>query len=337
LAGQLSAEGRGGTSKKVVWQHQPAQCRGDQGGGSCGAARVVDMTNLSGGSRSNVTTIITTLNEEVHIERSVASAHRLGDVFVVDGLSTDATREIARGAGASVVEHAWNGYSTQKNWALGSLGIDSEWVLFLDADEFVTNGLRDEIEGATTSRRFDGYYIPRQNIFLGRLLRHAWWYPDYQLRLFRLSKGRYEDRLVHEHVVLDGVAGFLKQPIMHENLKGIDAFVERHMRYAGYEAAEMLRARSRDFGDQRRGRFFGSWPERRRALKLHVWYRLPGRPAIRFLWMYLVKRGFLDGKQGRVYCQLLAVEEALINAKLLELELKHGQAKGTQGAEGLSS
>jgi hypothetical protein len=141
---------------------------------------------------------------------------------------------------------------------------------------------------------------------------------------------------VHELVLLDGDAGFLTEPIMHENLKGIDAFVERHLRYADYEAAEMLRVRSKDLGDQRRGRFFGTWPERRRALKLHVWYRLPGRPAIRFLWMYLVKRGFLDGKQGRVYCQLLAVEEALINAKLLELELKQDQAR-TQGAEGLST
>jgi hypothetical protein len=120
---------------------------------------------------------------------------------------------------------------------------------------------------------------------------------------------------------------------MHENLKGVDAFVERHLRYAAFEAAEMLRFRSGEIGDQRPGRFFGSWPDRRRALKLHVWYRLPGRPAIRFLWMYLLKRGFLDGKQGRIYCELIAAHEALINAKLLELELEQG--KGEQAAERL--
>ena len=95
----------------------------------------------------------------------------------------------------------------------------------------------------------------------------------------------------------------------------------------------MLRFRSGEMGDQRPGRFFGSWPDRRRALKLHVWYRLPGRPAIRFLWMYLLKRGFLDGKQGRIYSELIAAHEALFNAKLLELELE--QRKRVQSAERL--
>jgi glycosyltransferase involved in cell wall biosynthesis len=271
---------------------------------------------------SDISTIIPTLDEELHVGRAVSSAVSLGSVFVLDAASTDRTKELAQEAGATVVEHAWSGYATQKNWALANLGIETEWVLFLDADEYVSPELREEIASATSSGEFDGYYIPRQNIFLGRLLRHAWWYPDYQLRLFRAAKGRYEDRLVHEHVLLDGDAGFLKQPIMHENLKGIDAFVERHLRYAAFEAAEMLRFHSGEMGDQRPGRFFGSWPERRRALKLPVWYRLPGRPAIRFLWMYLLKRGFLDGKQGRIYCELIAAHEALINAKLLELDLE---------------
>jgi glycosyltransferase involved in cell wall biosynthesis len=284
---------------------------------------------------SGISIVIPTLDEELHVVRAVNSASSLGQVYVLDSGSSDRTRELAEEVGAKVAEHAWSGYATQKNWALANLGIESEWVLFLDADEYLSRELREEILDATTSEKFDGFYVPRQNIFLGRVLRHAWWYPDYQLRLFRATKGRYEDRLVHEHVLLDGEAGFLKQPIMHENLKGIDAFLERHLRYADFEAAEMLRVRSNNLGDQRRGRFFGTWPERRRALKLHVWYRVPGRPAIRFLWMYLVKRGFLDGKQGRVYCQLLAVEEALINAKLLELE--QAQARGTHGTEGLSS
>jgi glycosyltransferase involved in cell wall biosynthesis len=285
---------------------------------------------------SDISILIPTLDEELHVERAVASAAPLGPVYVLDSGSADGTSELAQLAGATVAQHPWSGYATQKNWALANLGIETEWVLFLDADEYVSPELREEIANATSSGEFDGYYIPRQNIFLGRLLRHAWWFPDYQLRLFRAAKGRYEDRLVHEHVLLDGEASFLKQPIMHENLKGIDAFVERHLRYAAFEAAEMFRVRSGELGDQRRGRFFGSWPERRRALKLHVWYRIPGRPAIRFLWMYLVKRGFLDGAQGRVYCQLLAVEEALINAKLLELALERDQASGNPSAERLS-
>jgi glycosyltransferase involved in cell wall biosynthesis len=264
--------------------------------------------------------IIPTLDEELHVGRAVLSAAALGRVLVVDGGSRDRTKELAAKAGASVIDHPWSGYADQKNWALKNLDGDYEWVLFLDADEYVTPALRDEIAAASHSDAFDGFYIPRRNVFLGRLLRHAWWYPDYQLRLFRTAKGRYEDRLVHEHVLLKGVTGFLKEPIIHENLKGIDAFIERHLRYAEAEAQEMRRI-TRDRGtEQRRGQLFGSWPDRRRYLKVRVWYRVPMRPAIRFLWMYFVKRGFLDGREGRVYCELMAAQEALINAKLLELE-----------------
>ena len=270
---------------------------------------------------TDVTVIIPALDEELHIQRCVESTKPLGPVFVVDGGSHDRTRPIAESAGATVVDHAWQGYATQKNWAVENLARGGRWVLILDADEWVTSELADEIRDATTSNRYAGYYIPRKNIFLGRLLKHAWWYPDYQLRLFRVDKGRYEERLVHEHVLLNGEEGFLRQALMHENLKGIDAFMERHIRYARLEAEEILRYQRGDMADQRSGRLLGSWPERRRALKLKVWYRLPGRPAIRFFWMFLVKRGFLDGKQGRIYCQLIATQDAMINAKLVELKL----------------
>ncbi len=228
-----------------------------------------------------------------------------------------------------MVERAWDGYASQKNWALDKLAQDATWVLSLDADEWITPELRAEIRRAIGSGRYEGYYMPRWNIFLGRLLKHAWWYPDYQLRLFRPDRGRYEDRLVHEQVQLSGEVGFIESALMHENLKGIDAFLARHIRYAELEAREMLKAKREGLGTQRRGSFFGSWPERRRALKLRVWYRLPARPAIRFLWMYLIKRGFLDGREGRVYCELIASQETLVNAKLLELE----QAFRSSGSE----
>ena len=132
--------------------------------------------------------------------------------------------------------------------------------------------------------------------------------------------------MVHEHVAIDGEPGFLKHPLTHENVKGLDAFMWRHVRYAGLEAVEMLNARVKGGGNRLEGRLLGSWPDRRRWLKLKLWYRLPARPVIRFFWMYIVKRGFLDGKQGRIYCQLLASHEVLINAKLLELELVTSEA-----------
>ncbi len=278
----------------------------------------------SDAASAHVSTIIPTLNEELHIGRAVQSAVPLGPVFVVDAGSRDHTRAIAESLGAAVHEHPWSGYADQKNWALEHLPVATPWVLFLDADEYLSPELREEIRRAVRSASCDGFYMPRQNIFLGRVLRHAWWYPDYQLRLFRTGKGRFEERLVHEHVEVNGRVGFVRNPLMHENLKGIAAFLERHVRYAALEAQEILKARARQTTTQRTGRLLGSWPERRRWLKLRVWYRLPWRPAIRFAWMYFWKRGFLDGRQGLVYCQLLAAYEAMIDARLLELQTGGG-------------
>lgn len=263
--------------------------------------------------------VIATLDEALHIERAVRSALPLGPVVVVDSGSTDGTREIAAAAGAIVVEHPWQGYAAQKNWAREHLPVDADWIMHLDADEVITEPLQREIPGVLSTPATNGYYVARQFVFFGRKLQHAWWYPDYQLRLFRVDKGRYEDRSVHEHVLLDGEAGFLTEPLVHENVKSIDEFMLRHLRYAELEAGEMWRAEQNVSATQRRGNLLGTWPDRRRAIKARIWYRLPGRPAIRFVWMYIIKRGFLDGRPGLVYCQLIAAYEALIDAKYYEL------------------
>lgn len=270
---------------------------------------------------SHVTTIIPTLDERVHVVRSVESALPLGPVFVVDSGSTDGTGELAASAGASVVEHTWEGYAAQKNWALEHLPIETDWILMLDADEYLTDKLRAEIVAEVSrSTAAVGYLVPRWNIFMGRLLKHAWWYPDYQLRLFRHGQGRYEQRSVHEHVIVSGTVDVLSEPSYHENLKGIDAFLHRHERYAALEAEEILRHRDRDHRGRRGGRLLGTKQERRRALKMSVWYRLPARPLLRFLWMFVLRRGFLDGREGLVYCELISAYEAMIDAKLLELQ-----------------
>lgn len=262
--------------------------------------------------------VVPTLDEEVHLERCLASVRSLNaHVVVVDAQSRDRTRDIATAGGATVVERAWTGYADQKNWVLDQIQDIAEWVLFLDADEYLTDGLAAEIRAKIAdSRGAAGCYLARMNIFMGRELRHAWWYPDHQLRLFRVNAGRFEHREVHEHVVVHGRVDALENPLMHENLKGIDAFLSRHVRYARYEAAEFIAATR----TEHRGSFFGSWSQRRRALKYHVWRRLKCRPAVRFLWMYVVRRGFLDGREGRVYCQLIAAYEAMIDAYALELE-----------------
>jgi hypothetical protein len=157
-------------------------------------------------------------------------------------------------------------------------------------------------------------------VFLGRELKHAWWYPDYQLRLFRRGRGRYEQRRVHEHVILDGRVAALKTALLHENLKGMSEFIERHNRYSDLEVEELL---DPSLG-RREGTLRGNWADRRRAIKDKVWFRLPARPTIRFLWLYLVKRGFLDGPQGRLYCRLISTYDLFIDAKRLERKLGRG-------------
>jgi glycosyltransferase involved in cell wall biosynthesis len=276
-----------------------------------------------------ITVIIPTLNEEQHIHRAVRSALPLGPVFVVDSLSSDRTREIAQSAGATVVEHAWKGYAQQKNWALDNLPIRTEWLFFLDADEVISPRLRNALIEATR-REHDAWYVPRHNVLLGRPLRHVWWYPDYQLRLFRNGSARYEERPVHEHMVVLGTSGFLEVPLVHENLKGISAFLDRHQRYARLEAGEIRRILRDRTAGKGNSNFKQRWnyayllvkdrKARRRFLKQQVWYRVPYRPAIRFFWLYLGRRGFLDGRHGLVYAQLIAAYEAMIDAYLLELD-----------------
>lgn len=264
-----------------------------------------------------ITVIIPTRDEALHIARCIDAARVLGRVVVVDCGSTDATRTIARAHGADVIEHAWQGYAAQKNWALDHAGIDTPWVLFLDADEVVPPATATAIREAVASGRADGYELPRAYVFLGRMLRHAWWYPDYQLRLFRVGRGRFEERRVHEHVILDGRIAQLGAPLLHDNRKGIAAFIERHARYAALEAEDLVAPG----GLRRRGSMRGSWAERRRALKDRLWFRLPARPLARFMWMYVAKRGFLDGRRGLLFCALIAMYDLMIDAHLMERRL----------------
>ncbi|HYM15529.1 MAG TPA: glycosyltransferase family 2 protein [Dehalococcoidia bacterium] len=268
-------------------------------------------------SATEVTVIIPTRDEALHVARCVASARPLGRVIVLDCGSVDATRDIAARAGAEVVEHLWEGHAAQKNWALEHLDIRTEWVLFLDADEYLPPETAAEIRDAVGRPGAAGYYLARRYVFLGKELKHAWWYPDFQLRLFQRKDARCEDVQVHEHMIVAGPAVPLHAPIIHDNLKGLSAFVERHNRYSDLEAAELARPAA----NRKRGSFRGSWADRRRALKDRVWFRLPCRPLIRFFWLYVVRRGFLDGRRGLLFCSLIAMYDFLIDAKIAERKL----------------
>src|SRR5262249_45219960 len=218
--------------------------------------------------------------------------------FVVDSFSRDRTVEITRARGAQVAQHAFENYSRQKNWALDTLPFRTEWVLIVDADERVTPELRREIEALLTDdTACAGYYVNRRFIFLGHWIRHAGWYPSWNLRLFRHRLGRYDDREVHEHVVLNGPAGYLRNDLVHHDRRPLEAYVARHNRYSTLEAMARFKAES-NAPDRARlpSRLVGSPVERKRFVRERVWPHVPARPLALFIYMYVLRRGFLDGR-----------------------------------------
>lgn len=267
-----------------------------------------------------VSVLVPTLDEEVNLPECLASLAWADEVFVVDSLSHDRTLEIARAHGAIVIQHPFESYSRQKNWALETLPFRNEWVLIVDADERVTPELRCEIERELAAPRCDGYYLNRRFIFLGTWIRHAGWYPSWNLRLFRHALGRYDDRDVHEHVVLRGKAGYLGSDLLHFDRRGLEAFVARHNRYSTLEAGARFKAEN-DAPDRAKLplSLVASPVQRKRFLRERVWPHVPARPLALFVYMYVVRRGFLDGRAGLALCVFHAFQEFMVGLKLAEL------------------
>jgi glycosyltransferase involved in cell wall biosynthesis len=272
-----------------------------------------------------VSVLVPTLNEELNLVDCLSSVSWADEIFVVDSFSQDRTTEIARMHGAHVVQHAFVGYSRQKNWALDTLPLRNEWVLIVDADERVLPDLRCEIEQVVApsdngNHGYDGYYLNRRVIFLGTWIRHAGWYPSWNLRLFRHRLGRYEDREVHEHVVLNGRAGYLGADLLHADQRGLEAFVARHNRYSTLEASARWKA-ERNAPDRARLPVsrLASPVHRKRFLRERVWPNLPAKPMVLFLYMYIFRRGFLDGRAGLALCVFHAFQEFMVGLKLAEL------------------
>lgn len=282
-----------------------------------------------------LTVIVPVKNEEVNLAHCLRSVERAGEIIVIDSHSTDRTAEIAEQHGAQVVQFAQRDPAEKKrNWALNTLPLEHEWVLFLDADERVPPDLWAEIGERLSAPEpgVNGYYLNRRLIFLGRWIRHCGWYPSWNLRLFRHRCGRYEqlsttaapdtgDAEVHEHVILDGRAGYLRHDLLHEDFKSVYHYVARHNRYSNWEAREYANLLGRRSGEARLpASLFGDPVQRKRWLK-RQWVRLPLRPLLRFMYMYVIRLGWLDGRPGLIFCLLFAFHEAMISAKMYEMTL----------------
>jgi glycosyltransferase involved in cell wall biosynthesis len=267
-----------------------------------------------------ISVVILTLNEADSLQRSLDSVAFSDDILVVDSGSTDGTADIARAAGARVVTRAFDSFAGQRNFAMDTGAFRNPWVLHLDADEVVTPELRDELQAlarAGAAAAFPVYRIPSRLIFMGRWLRHAGMYPAYQVRFGRAGELRFVD---HGHgqreVQAPGQVGTCAGPFEHYNFsKGINDWFARHLRYARREAAQAVA----DAGDALplRALFTGEAMQRRRALK-QVGYRLPLRPLLRFLYVYVGKAGFLDGRAGFHYAAMIGVYQYLIDLNELE-------------------
>ena len=266
-------------------------------------------------------------NEAGNLPRCLASVAWADEIFVVDSQSTDGSQKIAEEHGARVVQFAFNGiWPKKKNWALENLPFKHEWVFILDADEVLPPSAAGEFRRIVTApdHPLAGYWINRRFRFMGQWLRHAY-YPNWNLRLFRHRLGRYEkltdtdtqsgDNEVHEHVVVQGATGHLECEMDHYAFPSVEVFVEKHNRYSNWEARVALDRHLSGSG----GRLQKSRVSLRRSLK-QLSHRLPCRGLLRFLFVYVWQRGFLDGRAGFYFARLHGFYEFLSAAKTYEMK-----------------
>ena len=184
---------------------------------------------------TKLTAIVLTYNETEHIKECLDSLAFADECVIFDSYSTDNTVDLARSARARVIQHPFENFAAQRNAALDAVAATTDWVLFVDADERVTPELAEEIRQAIMQAQVVGYQIPRHNYIFGKLTRGAGWYPDYQTRLLKVGKARYENP-VHEIVELDGERGTLKHHFIHHNYKDLEHFLQKQRKYVQYDA-----------------------------------------------------------------------------------------------------
>lgn len=276
-------------------------------------------------NRIPLSVLIPARNEEKNLPRCLAPLAGWADeIVVVDSQSTDHTIELAESAGAQVLQFRYQGgWPKKRQWALDTHPWRNEWILLLDADEILTEAIKGEIETAICDERYAGYWLRFQIVFLGRMLR----FGDtelWKLYLFRRGKGHFEKRLerqdasmadieIHEHVAVDGPTGRLKNPVRHENWNTLDRYIAKHNEYSNWESQVYLHGSDGEVSPS----LLGNQAQRRRWLKRKL-TMLPGSPLWRFLYVYLFRFGWLDGRAGFYYAMFKFVQTFHVKAKIFE-------------------
>ena len=246
-----------------------------------------------------VSVAIPVRNEERNLAKCLDRLGRFDEVVVIDSGSEDRTRDIARSHGATVLNFHWNGtYPKKRNWALLNHSFSYQWVLFLDADEMVTQAFCDEVSAAINENKYNGYWLNYTNYFLGKPLRYG--EPQRKLALFRIGSALYEridesdwsilDMEVHEHPIVNGDVGVIRAPIDHRDYQGLAKFIDRHKEYARWEAQRTGALRS---GERKS---WDSLTQRQRIKYSNIdrWWFAWAYFAYAYIWRY----GFLDGRAG---------------------------------------
>lgn len=265
-----------------------------------------------------VTVVVPVKNEEKNLAQCLDCLHGFADVVVVDSGSVDATRDIARQKGVSVVNFDWNGqFPKKRNWYLRNHTIKTPWVLFIDADEYLTDAFKEELEQTLIDTDHVGFWLTYQNHFLGKPLKHG--DPLYKLALFKHDAGEYEfideqewsslDMEVHEHPILNGSRGSIKTPIRHQDFKGIRAYIERNNQYSSWEARRYLRLSSVP------DNVVFTRRQKMKYLLLDSWLLGP----LFFLYCFIFKHGFLDGKRGLMFALCRMMYFLQVKLKIEEL------------------
>ena len=282
---------------------------------------------------NSIAAIILTKNEAKHIVRCIRSLEGICDeVIVVDSLSTDNTCELAESMGARVYRNPWKNYATQFNYGVYECDIQSEWIWRIDADEFLEGNLGDSMKRTLAQCDMDvnGVYVRKRIDFMGRPLLHGGWYPSYHLKVFRKGHGDCENRWMDEHIRLfDGKAITVNEGNQVDaNLNNLTCWTEKHNGYATREMADMLMmeyamdAKAQEVVPK----LFGTEEQRKRWLKMkYIKSPLFIRPFVNFTIRYILKGGFLDGKEGFIWHILQGFwYRMLVDAKVYELKKQCG-------------
>ncbi len=269
----------------------------------------------------SVSIFIQTLNEEANLPGLLDSVDWSDDIVVLDSLSTDKTEQIAKERGCRFYARAYDGRGPHQNWAMKNIEFKYPWVFYLDADERMTPELKEEILSiaADPNEKRVAFFCGRKNYLMGKWIKHA--FPPWNIMRFFKPRHVSFARLSNPTVEVDGEYGYLQHMFLHYNFsKGFHEWFERHNKYSSYEAVETIKAlesnpvRWKNLVSSDSGL-------RKRELK-NLSFRLPGRPLLKFCYLYILNRGFLDGKPGFQYCCMQMVYEFLIVIKVKELQRK---------------